>query len=135
MNTNVVTFYNLALSGINPAAVAWYRFTPQGERVLYYQKVDGQEHPVKASDAVALLEIQTVSGAELQIEGDEAQELFDRLRNTSSHLSEEKQNAIESLRAFFAAAFTPFVGVPGSYGTSGEAIRTAEEALSILGAD
>lgn len=117
------TFLNLQLSGINPAAVAWYEFLPASD------------------DTDAKLNVILTSGEALSFEGDGAQCLFDSLQSAGSAilpLSEEKQNALDSLRAFFVGAFNscpvPDANNRMSWIVTNDAKTIAEQALSVLSA-
>jgi lambda repressor-like predicted transcriptional regulator len=132
--TSTTPFINLGLSGINPAAVAWYEFQPV--RTLVHETngvVDGE---LAVSDN-PLLTVILLNGAALEIDGDEAQTLFAALQQAGTSilpLSAEKQNALDSLKAFFATAFADGYTRAGHLAVTPEAKATAEQALSVLGA-
>jgi hypothetical protein len=116
-----ITLLHLDHSGINPEAIAWYEFLPNGA----------------GNGSLAKLNL-IVDGSLLEIEGAEAQMLFDHVRSLpgvdllSLPTSEEKQNALESLKAFFATAFGEYSNTLLTVTPSAK--QTAEKALSVLGA-
>ena len=110
------SFYNLNLLGVNPAAVAYYEFNP--DRTI---KADGD---ISESPYIKLVLSQ---GDMLEIEGDEAQALYEQFQQSGSSTSSlskenEKQNAVELIRTFLHAQGYEFIP------------SHVAEALSVLGA-
>ena len=113
-------FINLEFQGINPATVAYYT----------------------ANFAANELTCFLINGDEITLHGDVAQRFFEHFQQLGSSLplplSDEKQNALESLRAFFAGAFnrTHVCGtdMKQAWIVTDSAKAIAEQALSVLGA-
>lgn len=125
LSEGIKTLLNLKLSGVNPDAVAHYEFVPQDETSFFGDaKVDGPAIKLDMIDSTTIV-----------YAGYEAQQLFDYFQFNGKNLSSlfaDKQNALDSLKAFFATAFVSNGGL--LLQVTSHAKQTAEQALSVLSA-